>query len=187
MSKEGPALESCTRTAHLSNEALLKNYQQADGASFEEFFERNHRLLFNYLYSRLGDRLDAEEALQKTFLRLHKYILTYDPQRSALGWTFSIARRVLLDIRVERTKNTKNTVPLHEGISNETHAQDEARRSVIDLLKQLEPKDRALIERRYLLDEDFEEIAEGEGMTAVNVRQRISRALRRLRAEFFPV
>ena len=80
-----------------TNEELLARYQSLDSDAFDLFFERNHSLVFNYLLSRLKNRPEAEEAFQQTFLRIHRYIQSYDPAQNAVGWVFTIARNVSFD------------------------------------------------------------------------------------------
>lgn len=177
------AAREMTVLSHLSNEELLTRYQAADVSAFDEFFERNRRLVFHYLYSRLGSVPEAEDAFQKTFFRIHRYILKYDPRQSALGWVMTIARNVAIDLYPKR--------PPVESL-NETHTADsfgdpgdnlEARNTLAALMEQLEPRERRLIERRFLNDDSFEEIARDEGWTAQNARQRTSRLLRKLRSQ----
>lgn len=166
---------------HLSNEELLKRYQSADADAFNEFFERNRRLVFQYLFSRLRNTQEAEEAFQKTFLKIHRHVLKYDPTQPALGWVLTIARNVAFDLYPKRAA----AKPLEEVASSELAVEIggtlEARSVLTRLMEQLEPRERTLIERRFLNEDSFEDIAREEGWTAENARQRTSRLLKRLR------
>ncbi len=90
------------RVCHLSNEQLLARYQQGDAVAFDEFFKRSHKVIYNFLLSRLKVQSDAEDALQQSFLKLHRYILSYDPRQNALSWALTIARNVMSDVRSAR-------------------------------------------------------------------------------------
>lgn len=171
---------------HASNEELLRRYQQADVESFNEFFERHRRLVFHYLFSRIRNVAETEEAFQKTFMRVHKYILKYDSSQSALGWVMTIARNVAFDLRPkhQRTQSLDDT-PDTVG-STESEGILEARNVLKRILDGLDPLERKLIERRFLADESFEEIGAGEGWSQDNTRQRFSRLLRKLRSAEFP-
>lgn len=163
----------------LSFEELLGRYQRADSEAFDQFFKRSHRLLFQFLLRRLGNRSDAEEALQETYLKIHKAILNYDVARSALAWVFTIARHVAID-RLRRRREIALGTDIEQFMPQAVHAAGAA--SVIDeLLAPLSLSDQDLVRRRFLAEESYDDIAAARGLTAVNVRQRISRLLRRMR------
>lgn len=168
---------------HLSNEELLRRYQNADVAAFNEFFHRHRRLVFHYLYSKLRSVPETEEAFQKTFFRVHRYILKYDPSQSALGWVMAIARNVALDLRPMRPALLSIEYVSQEAFALEAEQTLEARSRLDALLENLEPGERRLIERRFLSDDSFEQIAADEGWSVVNTRQKLSRLLRRLRSQ----
>ncbi len=166
----------------LSDQSLLERYQQADAAAFDEFFRRHKTTVFGYLMVRLRDRAEAEEAFQRTFLRIHKYILNYDPQRSALGWVMGIARNTAYDCHAARSK----ALALVQDLDPVCPASSalEARSALSGIMANLAPADRRLLERRFFCEESFSEIAGSEGWSVDNTRQRISRLMRRLRAHF---
>jgi RNA polymerase sigma-70 factor (ECF subfamily) len=169
---------------HLTNEELLARYQAADPDAFEAFFERNRRLVFQYLYSRLGTVQDAEEAFQKTFFKIHRYIGKYDPSQSALGWVMTIARNVAFDLYPKRAAaESLENVPAEQLAKSDESV--EARDALVALLEQLDPRERRLIERRFLHEESFEAIAKDEGWSVQNARQRTSRLVRKLRSLHF--
>ncbi len=168
----------------VSNEELLKRYQHADLAAFYEFFKRNRGLIFHFLLSRLGNQAEAEEALQKTFLRIHRFILRYDSAQSALGWVITIAKHVAYDLRAQHIpfQPLEDIDPASHSCENE--AALEARSALSSILQSLEVHDRRLLEKRLFLDESFEDIAKEEGWTVDNTRQKVSRLIRRLKSQF---
>jgi RNA polymerase sigma-70 factor (ECF subfamily) len=164
-----------------TNENLLQRYQAADPKAFEEFFRRHRKLVFNYLLARLRNHAEAEEVLQDTFLRVHKYVLRYDPEKNALAWLMTVARNAMLNKFAKRHV----TEPLHEelcGGVGDASAATEARQTVERLLLDLSPVDRELIKARFVEDESYEEIAKSHGLSEANARQKISRLLRKVRA-----
>lgn len=169
--------------SHLSDEELLAAYQTADTAAFDEFFRRHKRLIFSFLYSKLGSRPDAEEAFQRTFLKLHRYILKYDPTQSAMGWVMTIARNAAWDVKPKHAAHANLDDVSQSEMSLEIAATLEARKTLQELVRNLSQKDQYLIEHRFLKEESFEDIAKAQGWTVENTRQKISRLMRRLRAQ----
>ena len=166
----------------LTDEELLALYKQADTAAFEEFFLRHKRLIYSYLRSRLTFA-DADEAFQKTFLKIHRHILKYDSSQSALGWVMTIARNVASDFKPKPvTMVTLEEAPEADVSVNDEGAQ-EARETLELLMKELGPKDRKLFEQRFLHEVSFKEIAKAEGWSVVNTRQKLSRLMRRIRSQ----
>jgi RNA polymerase sigma factor (sigma-70 family) len=171
-----------SKKQHLSDEELLAEYQRADVDAFTEFFERHRALIFSYLRSILSSQYEAEEAFQRTFLKLHRYILKYDPTQSALGWVMTIARNVAVDVKIGRSYS----LPLEDApvgqLSLDERGRLDARKALETLIKRLSPTDQKLLEQRYLKEESYDEIAEKEGWTVENTRQKFSRLLRKLRS-----
>ena len=169
---------------HLTNEALLERYQKSDQEAFHEFFERHHKLVFNYLLSRLRNRADAEEAFQKTFLRVHRYVLSYDPRQNALGWLMTVTRNVAIDTR--RAVRKPETVNVDENpllSPQDEESALEARSSLRDILTRLPTDERELLERRLLEDESYEQLSLEMGLSPESLRKRLSRLLKRLKLE----
>jgi RNA polymerase sigma factor (sigma-70 family) len=134
-------------SSRLTDEELLAAYQRADTAAFEEFFRRHKRLIYSFLYSKLGTKWDAEEAFQKTFLKIHRYILKYDPTQSALGWVITIARNVAWDLKPKQMAPANIDEVSSIELSIDHEAVLEARKTLEELVRQLAPKEQNLIER----------------------------------------
>jgi RNA polymerase sigma factor (sigma-70 family) len=150
-------------------------------AAVEDLFRRVEHRLGRFLAQLVRDRQLAEDLLQDTFhdaLRSGSGLLE---ARSPEGWLFGIARnRALMSLRRRRRFDAAL-----QRLSFRA-AQQEAEIDVVavrDLLERtLEPADRSLILLRYLHDFDAVELAEMTGLSADAVRQRLSRARKRLLA-----
>jgi RNA polymerase sigma factor (sigma-70 family) len=167
-----------------TNEDLLTRYAKADKGAFEQFYRRNHRLIFHFLIVRLTNVSDAEEALQETFLRLHKAIDRYDPSKSALTWTLTIARNVAID-RLRRKKEVLLGDQLDSvGIESDHAVIHEAKEVLRADVARLPADERRLLEARFFDDQSFNDIATDFGITAASARQRLGRLLQRLKSDF---
>jgi RNA polymerase sigma-70 factor (ECF subfamily) len=166
-----------------SNEELLARYRNADFEGFDLFYKRHHALLLQFLCSRLGNRADAEEVFQETFIRIHNSILTYDPRQSALAWVFTIARNTAVD---HARKRGRQSIPNGETEEVAVAARDEAalaaRQELARLAARLTDEERELLESRFISDDSFEEIAERQGISSANARQKLSRLLKKVKS-----
>lgn len=170
--------------SELSNEDLLSLYKDLNKTAFDEFFKRNSPIIFSFIASRLQNASEAEEVLQDTFFRIHKYILKYDPSQNAMSWTFTIARNCLLDCIAKRKKLTEIKEEAHrvsEMQTIENNFQQEAHDQLQHLLSLLPAEERRLLEERFFAEISYEELAKTQGVTPAGVRQRISRIVRKLR------
>jgi RNA polymerase sigma-70 factor (ECF subfamily) len=179
-----PNHQHTTQYKQLSNEDLLWRYKNLDKNAFNEFFRRNSPIIFGFLSSRLRNNSEAEEVLQDTFFRIHKYILKYNCNHNAISWTFTIAKNCMLDRIAQRKKQSE--------IQNETQAQQkiqeieakfrvDAQDQLELLLSELAADDRKLLQDRFLGDTSYDELAKTLDVSAAGVRQRISRIIKKLR------
>lgn len=167
--------------SHLTNEQLLKQYQQGQLSAFEAFYYRNQSLIFNFLRMRLGNENDANDAFQETFFRIHKYIFHYDPTQKALAWVFSIAKNVAIDIQTKLSKTKEITDVEIDSISVVTHSQ-QARDELEEILKSLTEEERILLKTRFIDDDSYENMAKNFGISEANARQKVSRLVRKLKS-----
>ncbi len=76
-----------------SDRELALRVQNGGSGAFVELVRRYQTALLRYLLARLGNRADAEDALQETFAAAFRYFHSYDPSRPLAGWLYTIARR----------------------------------------------------------------------------------------------
>ncbi|MGE0175110.1 MAG: RNA polymerase sigma factor [Oligoflexales bacterium] len=170
------------RTTNLSSEQLLEGYKNGDMDSFREFYQRTKGLIYNYLLKRMGRQVDADEAFQETFLRLHRFVTSYEPAQRALPWLFTIARNVSIDLHRKR-RNDTDISNLDEPASKEPLPDIAliAKQQLESIMSTLQAEDRDLLTARFVNEDSYEEIAARTGLRSENVRQRISRLARNLR------
>jgi RNA polymerase sigma-70 factor (ECF subfamily) len=119
----------------------------------------------------------ASDLFQTAFLKLHQARHRYDPALPFAPWLFTITQRVLIDhyrkAGAERDAESAFGFP-------EIPALDGAK-DRLPSLGSLNATQREAIELRFGKDLPFEEIAKKLGTSKVNVRQIVSRAVRKLR------
>lgn len=134
----------------------------------------------------LGDRGQAEDLVQETFVRVWRSAERFDPELStARGWILMIARRVAID---QRRRAAVRPVGTELDAAPELAAPDEdvlerlARSEAVDAaLAGLEAPHREVLELSFRSDLANAEIAERLGVPIGTVRSRTFYALRAMR------
>lgn len=150
---------------------------------FSQVYEEYVWRVYGFLTYRLGSRESAEDLTQATFERALRAWSRYDPRRGPVGpWLLSIAGNLLIDHH-RRDRSTpyaeidEGLLPTAPGPDEQPGASDE----LITALSRLRDREREVLALRYGGDLSSAEIAALLGLTAANVQQITSRALRRLR------
>jgi len=168
-----------------TDEQLMAATRRGDAEAFGELFARHRALVLAYLVRR-AKREDAADLLAETFAAA--LIAVHDGRslrgETAAPWLLTIARHKLFDAhrrgRVEdgarRRLALERLEPDHEEV--ETVGLD-----VEAALAALPADQREVLRARVLEEQPYEEIARELDTTEPAVRQRVSRALRRLRTD----
>ena len=161
-----------------SNEKLLEEYQAGDYEAFEEFFKRNQKIIFYFLLKKVSKNETAEDMLQNTFVRIHKYILKYDPNQNAINWVLTIAQNCCYDHHSKHKEHEEITEDAAVSL-DPNQKRIECSQEIQELFKNLKQSEKDLILARLLEEKSFEEIAKEQKMTSTNARQKISRLLKK--------
>jgi RNA polymerase sigma-70 factor (ECF subfamily) len=83
---------------------LIAGCREGDPDSARNLFETHFSLVMAMALNVLGNRQDAEDACQETFLQVFKNIERYDPERSFKTWLLTIVYRRSLDMIKKRRR-----------------------------------------------------------------------------------
>lgn len=158
----------------------MRAYQLGSEQAFDALYRRHSGRVYGYLKGKLSDRALVDDVFQGTFLKLHSARGHYDPSFPFVPWLFTICRSVLTDQlrKKARTLEDLNEVAVKEAVAEEV----ESAASPPDL-NELPVTQRKAVELRYGSEMPFDEIAKRLETTPANVRQLVSRAIRRLRRQ----
>lgn len=174
--------------------ALVNAVKQGNLAAFEPLIEAHQTRVFQLAYRMLGNEQEAQDAAQDVFLQALTRIQSFDARYRFKSWVMAIANNACID-RLRRRRiepsDFADHVPADEPdaefdvMSNDPQpdvvaAQRERQRTVMALLKQLSPEDRAMITMFYWGDMSYEEIASSTRNTVSAVKSRLFRARRAL-------
>ncbi len=91
-----------------SDHELVKGVAAREPEAFHEVMERYAGPVVNLAYRFLGNRADAEEIAQETFLRLYQHPPHLDPSSKLFTWAYRVAANLCLD----RLRKQSRTPPL---------------------------------------------------------------------------
>ncbi len=75
----------------VSDEKLIARFQQGDVQAFDTLVRRYKDQLLNYVYRFVGNRVEAEDVVQETFLRVYKNKHYYKEIAKFSTWVYTIA------------------------------------------------------------------------------------------------
>jgi len=161
-----------------------------DRDALREIYEATQAKLFGICLRILGDRKEAEDALQDVYLTLWRRADRYDPARaSPISWLATFARNRAVD-RLRTGKVQRGAVPVDEAleIADEAPRADalleDAERSarIHHCLERLEDPTRSSIRTAFFEGRTYAELADTAGEPLGTIKSRIRRGLAKLKA-----
>lgn len=174
-----------------SDETLATRVKDGDFPAFDELVRRHEGRMFNFLCSKAGDRRDAEDLAQKTFVTVYQKIALYDPAHRFETWLYTIARRLAIDHyrHTARRPDLRGGDDMPEGVETGTPSDTLAAAEEKDALwtairEQLSDAQFTALWLRYEEDLPVAEVAAAMRKTTTNIKVMLHRARERLAAEW---
>lgn len=160
--------------------------QRYDDA-FEVLYARYSARVFGFLLKVTRRREAAEDALQETFLRVHRSLERFDTGRDLMTWLLQIARYVAIDAhrveaKVKRLEERTAQDRGGEGVSGEAEdvaKANESKQLVDDAMASLSLDDRSLLLLRHYQELTFREIGESTDCSSRTAQNRVEAAAKR--------
>jgi RNA polymerase sigma-70 factor, ECF subfamily len=162
---------------------LIRRVARRDATAFELLYRRFARPVFGLALRRLGDRMNAEDAVQETFAAIWRSARTYKPERGAgAPWLYAVARNAIVDRSRNRSEPPGDgpELPSEEpGPLERAEASYTAWR-VHRALETLPQNEREVIELAYYGGLSQSEVADFLGVPLGTVKTRTRSGLGRL-------
>jgi RNA polymerase sigma factor (sigma-70 family) len=163
-----------------SDEELMEMYKVGNQLAFEILFERYSARVLGFLTGKLRSRNQAQDLLQESFIKLHRFKEKYDRSFPFAPWLFSIARTTWLDY-LKKEKLDQQTLQTHGEINLEIPVSNTSADNSSEMLTTLPAAQRSAVSLRIYDEATFEEIALKLSTTPENARQLFSRGIKRLK------
>lgn len=162
---------------------------EGDKSSYALLVDSYSERIINYLARMTGNRWEAEELAQETFVRAYFALRSYKPQYKFSTWLYKIAtnlcinhlkrrkRLVYVDDYQDQEGRPAWVVPDTRSYGNPALAaeQHDLQRQVQDAINQLPPIYRTVIVLRHVHDLSYQEISEVTDLPIGTVKSRLGR------------
>jgi RNA polymerase sigma-70 factor (ECF subfamily) len=163
--------------------ALVSRCLDGDQRAFEALVERHQRTLFTVAARMLGDRDEAADATQNTFVRVYEHLGSYDSRHRFFSWIYRILVNECLNVLRRRRASDEpadTQIDLSRGPLEALEAAErckEVQRALLALPADL----RAVIVLRHFSELSYEEIGDAlGGLPPKTVKSRLYTARQRL-------
>jgi RNA polymerase sigma-70 factor (ECF subfamily) len=180
----------------VSEQALIKRLVKGEQSAYKELIEMIEKPLVNFIYRYVGERSEAEDIFQDTFVRVLQTIRGYRPKAKLSTWIFTIARNLCLDhIKSKKRRRTlsldtvpspyhDNIIPFEEILQSQSMSVDsQVQKKELELeiegaLQRLPLKYREALILRVYLDLPYSEVAQIAQAPVGTVKYRVHSAIR---------
>ncbi|WP_420888784.1 RNA polymerase sigma factor SigW [Cohnella candidum] len=174
---------------------LAKLARKGDQRAFAEIVSLYKDKLFHLAYRMTGNRQEAEDVVQDTFLRVFKNLERYDENQKFSTWIYRIATNLCIDrLRKRRSVYSLDAESSdHEGLdgyamlpSDDRTPESElllseTQRVIHQAMETLPAKYKSVMVLRYLQDMSLQEISEVLDMPVTTIKTRVHRGREFLR------
>jgi RNA polymerase sigma-70 factor (ECF subfamily) len=181
------ALAEASRLTAGPNDLQLAQLAAAgDTGAFDVLMQRHHACVFRLALRALGNREEAEDVQQETFVQAYRKLRSFRGDASFRTWVCAIAVRLCLsrNRRVARRPVQVISQPEVEAAPAADPQEQLAAMEVQQALAKLSPPDRMLLVLKCIEGLEHEEIARVLGCSVESSRSRLSRAKRLFREQF---
>ncbi len=180
----------------LPDEALIRGFLDGSADCFEELVKKHENQVFNLAYRVLGNRTDAADACQETFVLLLRKLHTFRGESSFSTWLYRVSLNVCRDHLRKQKKHPVPSPPpeegprpedlLEAGVAFDPEArfeQVETKDRVQSAIAQLPPKFKEVIYLHDIRGFNYAEVADILSVAIGTVKSRLNRARIRLAQE----
>jgi RNA polymerase sigma-70 factor (ECF subfamily) len=121
-----------TRTATDDDVRLARACASGDAGVFEEIYRQHGDRMKSIAYNHLGNISDAEDAVQETFLKVHRAASTYNGESAFGTWLYRVLINTCYDALRRRQRRIQES-PIDDVITTEraTNSVDDAKRMTL--------------------------------------------------------
>jgi RNA polymerase sigma-70 factor (ECF subfamily) len=198
----GVRLPPAALMSSLTDEKLVARALKHDRTALGELFERYHKLFFNLAYRFCGDYYQADDLTSEIFLRVYRYLKSFDQKKKFRSWSYKVAANTCLTYQAKKARRKEQGLSSKLGFEGEGEAialEEVLADTKVDLVRQAEvgeietrvqgalnslpKKSRLTLYLYYFEDLKYEEIAVSLGLPLNTVRTQIRRGKERLKKE----
>jgi RNA polymerase sigma-70 factor (ECF subfamily) len=163
---------------------LVERYLAGDMTAFDELMIRYERQIYRVCYRFVDNRDDAMDLAQEVFIKAFEHLATFRRESSLKTWLYRIAMNHCINHVKKHSQEFVEVTETTGQVDPSVHRQLEAREErdqFRQLVKQLPPKQKAILELRINEQLSYEEIAKISGRSVSTIKASVFFALEKLR------
>lgn len=179
------------QSSTVSESVLLEKLRQRDQQAFQRLYDQYSAALYGVVLRIVRDDEQAQDLLQDIFVKIWKNLDNYDASKGRLfTWLLNIARNTSIDAIRARKSQPNNAIRTDEEtvhIVDRQHNTEQPNSDYIgmqDMVNQLRPDRKQLIDLVYFGGFTHEEAAQELDLPLGTVKTRIRAALQELKQLF---
>ncbi len=171
----------------ISDEVLIKA-AQGDLEAFDQVYKAACVFVYNVAYRVVQHKEEAQEVTQEVFITLHKKLKDFRFQSSFKTWVYRVTTNCAINHVKKISKERNRRVDYDDNLEIPTAEvemdidKEDRKERINELLKVLNPEQRACIVLRNIEGLSYEEIARALEININTVRSRLKRAREKLLA-----
>ncbi|MCJ7459181.1 MAG: RNA polymerase sigma factor [candidate division Zixibacteria bacterium] len=174
-----------------SDKELMERFLRGEVEGFNLLVKNYKVRLFSLLYRLVGNKEEAEDILQETFLRVYKQKESYDFNYSFSTWIYTIALNLCRNL-YKRKKKVRffgmDSLVNHPDPNSENHGNRNRLSSILEgAISSLPFKYRTVFLLRDVDQLSYEEVASTLNLPLGTVKSRVNRARRILQKKLRPM
>jgi len=167
---------------------LAARVLDGDKDAFAVLAAKHRDAMYSFALRMLGDREEAYDAAQETFIRAYTRLDTFDQSRRFRSWLFAIAANICTDLLRRRGKpsiSLDDSPPIGVSAGDEASPADaidkrELQRTIAAAFQHLDRAERTVIILKHIHGFTYEEIAEMTDIPVGTAKSHTHRARRKL-------
>ena len=166
------------------DQTLINKSLSGDLESYGELINQYQKAVYNVCYRITGNKQDAEDISQETFIRAYKYLNNFDNEKPFGPWIKKIAAN--LSLNAIKSKESTHVFLDEKVISSKSNnpekeiSKQENQEIIHQAIISLSPKQRTVIELRHYQDLSYKEISEALNIPITDVKSHLFRGRRKL-------
>ena len=170
-------------TAEPDDDLLIARAQQGETDAFADLVRRHQRMIAGLLHRFTSSHAELEDLVQETFIRAHRHLPDWTPQKPFVHWLRRVAVNIGRDHCRARARRPEHLeLPPSDMLPDSTPPQtaSSAANEVREILALLQPDDCTLLTLHYLEGLPLAEVGELLGWSVINTKVRSFRARQKL-------
>lgn len=171
----------------MSDAELVARARAGDQGALRDLVERHYDSCWRYAYRMLGNRADAEDAAQETFLRAIAAIGNYQERAQFRQWLFTILVNQCRNTLVSRNRRHKRFIPTDDIPPDDPNLADSHQPPLADdelaaAMDTLPADQREALLLRFGEGMDYAQMSQASGASQSALRMRVKRGIDKLRS-----